>query len=54
MVKQDDLIFHFEKPKEPQIEISIAWSDDEEFQHEGYYDNVDEAIEALLKYKTVH
>ena len=34
-----------------EVEISIAWDDDDEFEHEGYYDNVDDAIEALLKYK---
>ena len=33
-----------------QFEISIAW-DDDEFEHEGYYNSVDDAIEALLKYK---
>lgn len=32
------------------FEISIAW-DDDEFEHEGYYDSVDAAIEALMKYK---
>lgn len=36
---------------EPQIEISLAWSDDDDFEHEGYYDNIDEAITALLKLK---
>ena len=34
-----------------QFEISLAWDDDDEFEHEGYYDSVDEAIQALLKYK---
>ena len=34
-----------------QFEISIAWDDDDEFEHEGYYDNVDDAIAALMKYK---
>ena len=34
-----------------QFEISIAWDDDDEFEHEGYYDNVDDAIKALIKYK---
>ena len=34
-----------------QFEISIAWDDDDEFEHEGYYHSVDDAIEALLKYK---
>lgn len=33
------------------FEISIAWDDEDEFEHEGYYDSVDDAIEALLKYK---
>ena len=43
----------FEEYKENhhlQFEISIAW-DDDEFEHEGYYNSVDDAIEALLKYK---
>ena len=34
-----------------EIEISIAWDDEDEFQHEGYYNSVDDAIKALLKYK---
>ena len=33
------------------FEISIAWDDDVEFEHEGYYNSVDDAINALLKYK---
>ena len=33
------------------FEISIAWDDDVEFEHEGYYHFVDDAIKALLKYK---
>lgn len=44
----------FEEYKENhhlQFEISIAWDDDDEFEHEGYYNSVDDAIEALLKYK---
>ena len=36
------------------FEISIAWDDEDEFQHLGYYDSVDDAIEALLKYKKVN
>ena len=34
-----------------QFEISLAWDDDDEFEHEGYYTSVDDAINALLKYK---
>lgn len=34
-----------------QFEISIAWDDDDEFEHEGYYNSVNDAIKALLKYK---
>ena len=41
------------KEHEPHFEISIAWDDDDEFEHEGYYNSVDDAIEALLKYKKV-
>ena len=33
------------------FESSIAWDDDVEFEHEGYYHSVDDAIKALLKYK---
>ena len=39
------------KDHEFHFEISIAWDDDDEFEHEGYYHSVDDAIEALLKYK---
>ena len=34
-----------------QFEIRIAWDDEDEFEHEGYYDSVDMAIEALENYK---
>ena len=30
------------------IEISLAKDYDEHFEHEGYYDSYDEAIEALM------
>lgn len=33
------------------FEISVAWDDDNEFEHEGYYDSVDEAINALENYR---
>lgn len=39
------------KDHELHFEISIAWDDDDGFEHEGYYNSVDDAIEALLKYK---
>ena len=39
------------KGNEPCFEISIAWDDDDEFEHEGYYNSVDDAINALFKYK---
>ena len=42
------------KKYELHFEISIAWDDDDEFEHEGYYHSVDDAIEALLKYKNEH
>lgn len=42
------------KDHELHFEISIAWDDDDEFEHEGYYHSVDDAIEALLKYKNEH
>ena len=31
-----------------QIEISLAEDDEDCFEHEGYYDNYDDAIEALM------
>lgn len=34
-----------------QVEISLAFSENEDFEHEGYYNNIDEAIEALKKLK---
>ena len=30
------------------VEISLAEDNDEHFEHEGYYDSYDEAIEALI------
>ena len=39
------------KGHELHFEISIAWDDDDEFEHEGYYHSVDDAIQALLQYK---
>lgn len=46
-----DTAEEFVKNHHLQFEISIAWDDDDEFEHEGYYNSVDEAIQALLKYK---
>ena len=31
-----------------QVEISLAEDDSDNFEHEGYYDSYDEAIEALM------
>lgn len=39
--------------KNLEVEISIAHPDDDCFEHEGYYDSIDEAIEAL-KYIKEH
>lgn len=36
---------------EPQIEILIRQSGEDNFTHKGYYANVNEAIEALLQIK---
>ena len=47
----DKMIEEYEKNHHLQFEILIAWDDDDEFEHEGYYDNVDDAIAALMKYK---
>lgn len=33
------------------VEISIAWDDEEEFEHEGYYQTIDDAIDALISLK---
>lgn len=37
----------------PKIEISLAFGD-EEFEHEGYYNTPDEAIEALKAMKEIY
>ena len=34
-----------------EIEISIAWDDEDEFEHEGYYHTIDDAIKALISLK---
>ena len=34
-----------------EIEIGIAWDDEDEFEHHGYYASIDEAIAALLELK---
>lgn len=39
------------KDHKSRFEISIAWDDDDEFEHEGYYSSVNDAIAALMKYK---
>lgn len=37
--------------KMPQIEISLAFSDEDDFEHEGFYDNIDEVISVLEELK---
>lgn len=37
--------------KVTRIEISLEWDDSGEFEHEGYYDSIDDAIRALKKMK---
>ena len=32
------------------FELSVAWDDDDEFEHEGYYDSTGELIERLIHY----
>ena len=34
-----------------EVEISIAWDDEDEYEHEGYYHTIDDAIEALISLK---
>ena len=34
-----------------EIEISIAWDDEDEYEHEGYYHTIDDAIKALNSLK---
>ena len=34
-----------------EIEISTAWDDEDEYEHEGYYHTIDDAIKALLSLK---
>lgn len=36
-----------------EIEISTAWDDEDEYEHEGYYHTIDDAIEALISLKQV-
>lgn len=38
----------------PQVEISLAFSDEDDFEHEGFYNNIDEAIEALERIKELY
>ena len=33
------------------VEISFLWDEDGEFEQNGYYNSIDDAIEALFKYK---
>ena len=37
--------------KVTQIEISLEWDESGEFEHEGYFDNFDDAIRYLKKLK---
>lgn len=50
LMEEKEILLGNKKLSKLQIEISIAW-DDDEFEHEGYYNSVDDAIQALLKYK---
>lgn len=36
-----------------EVEISIAWDDEDDYEHEGYYHNIDDAIEALISLKKI-
>ena len=36
-----------------EIEISIAWDDEDEYEHEGYYHTIDDAIKALMNLKEI-
>ena len=47
----DNQFEEYNKDRHLQFEISLACDDDDEFEHEGYYNSVDDAINALLKYK---
>ena len=47
----DNQFEEYNKNHRLQFEISLAWDDDDEFEYEGYYNSVDDAINALLKYK---
>ena len=46
-----DTVEDFGKNHHLCFEISIAWDDDDGFEHEGYYNSVDEAINALENYR---
>ena len=34
-----------------EVEISLAWDDEDEYEHEGYYSSIDDAIKALTSLK---
>ena len=36
-----------------EVEISLAWDDEDEFEHEGYYHSIDDAINALISLKNM-
>lgn len=44
-------IENFSTNRHLKVEISIAWDDEEEFEHEGYYQTIDDAIDALISLK---
>lgn len=44
-------IKNFSTNRHLKVEISIAWDDEEEFEHEGYYRTIDDAIDALISLK---
>ena len=43
-------IMDYVKNHHLRFELSVAWDDDDEFEHEGYYDSADELIERLIHY----
>ena len=47
----DNQFEEYNKDRHLQFEISLDQNDNDEFEHEGYYNSVDDAINALLKYK---
>lgn len=43
-----------DEAKDIAVEISLSFGDDDNFYHEGYYDSIQDAIDALYKLKEMY